>query len=136
MAEQAEHCRLLMRHVGIERAHIVGHSSSAAIALQLALDRPDVVHTLVLMDPARTTPQTEVQAAFVRDVVESAVERYRTGDKAGAIDIFFQGGVLRSPSARVSAVLPASLSRTSTESAGGSRSAVAGRPCCPGARSD
>jgi hypothetical protein len=29
------------------------HSSSTAIALQLALDFPDAVHTLALMDPAR-----------------------------------------------------------------------------------
>src|SRR5262245_6911112 len=40
MALHAEHCRLLMRRLGIERAHIVGHSSSADVALQLALDSP------------------------------------------------------------------------------------------------
>jgi pimeloyl-ACP methyl ester carboxylesterase len=34
MADHAEHCRLLMRQLGIERAHVVGHSSSALIALQ------------------------------------------------------------------------------------------------------
>ena len=32
IADHAEHCRRLMHHVGIERAHLVGHSSSAAIA--------------------------------------------------------------------------------------------------------
>ena len=91
MAEHAAHCRLLMRHVGIDRAHVVGHSSSAAIALQLALDCPDAVHTLVLMDPARPTPRTELQASFVREFVEPAVEHYRAGDKAGAVDTFFRG---------------------------------------------
>jgi pimeloyl-ACP methyl ester carboxylesterase len=34
MADHAEHCRLLMRQLGIERAHVVGHSSSALIAVQ------------------------------------------------------------------------------------------------------
>jgi pimeloyl-ACP methyl ester carboxylesterase len=87
----AAHCRLLMRHVGIDRAHMVGHSSSAAIALQLALDCPDAVETLVLMDPARPTPRTELQAAFVREFVEPAVEHYRAGDTAGAVDTFFRG---------------------------------------------
>jgi pimeloyl-ACP methyl ester carboxylesterase len=43
MADHAEHCRLLMRELGIERAHVVGHSSSVAVALQLALDAPEVV---------------------------------------------------------------------------------------------
>jgi pimeloyl-ACP methyl ester carboxylesterase len=32
---------LLLHHLGIERAHIVGHASSAMMALQLALDAPD-----------------------------------------------------------------------------------------------
>ena len=91
MADHAEHCRLLMRQVGIERAHIVGHSSSAVIALQLALDSPDAVQTLVLMESARPTPATETQAEFVRAFVEPAVQRYRAGDKAGAVDTFFQG---------------------------------------------
>jgi pimeloyl-ACP methyl ester carboxylesterase len=87
----AEHCRLLMRRLGIERAHVVGHSSSAVIALRLALDFPDAVHTLALLEPARPAVQTEAQAAFRRDVAEPAVERYRTGDKAGAVDLWARG---------------------------------------------
>jgi pimeloyl-ACP methyl ester carboxylesterase len=91
MAEHAKHCRLLMRHLEIERAHIVGHSSSAVIALQLALDSPETVHTLALMEPARPAPPTERQAEFVRDFVKPAVQRYRAGDKASAVDTFFRG---------------------------------------------
>jgi pimeloyl-ACP methyl ester carboxylesterase len=91
MADHAEHCRLLMAHLGIERAHVVGHSSSVAVALQLALDAPDAVHTLVSMDAARPAPQTKTQAAFVREFVEPAVERYRAGDTAGAVDTFLRG---------------------------------------------
>jgi pimeloyl-ACP methyl ester carboxylesterase len=91
MADHAAHCALLLRHLGIERAHIVGHSSSAVIALQLALDFPDAVHTLALMDPARPVPPTEEQTEFVRDFVAPAVQRYRAGDKAGAVDTFARG---------------------------------------------
>jgi pimeloyl-ACP methyl ester carboxylesterase len=80
-----------MRQVGTVRAHIVGHSPSVAIALQLALDAPDVVHTIVCMDAARPAPPTELQAAFRREFVEPAAERYRTGDKEGAVDTFFRG---------------------------------------------
>jgi pimeloyl-ACP methyl ester carboxylesterase len=61
------------------------------IALQLALDFPRAVHTLALMEPARPAPPTELQAAFRRDVVEAAVERYRAGDKAAAVDIWARG---------------------------------------------
>jgi pimeloyl-ACP methyl ester carboxylesterase len=91
IADHAAHCARLMRHLGIERAHIVGHSSSAMIALQLALDFPRAVHTLALMEPARPAPATETQTRFVRDFVAPAIQRYRAGDKAGAVDTFAQG---------------------------------------------
>jgi pimeloyl-ACP methyl ester carboxylesterase len=80
-----------MRQLGIKRAHIVGHSSSVAVALQFALDAPDAVHTVVSMDAARPAPETELQAAFRREFVEPAVERYRAGDREGAVDTFFCG---------------------------------------------
>src|SRR5262245_11965971 len=35
IADHAAHCEGLMRGLGIERAHVVGHSSSAVVALQL-----------------------------------------------------------------------------------------------------
>ncbi len=91
MAEHAAHCAQLMRELGIGRAHVVGHSSSADIALQLALDFPDAVHTLALMEPARPVPATDDQAEFVRDFVAPAVQRYHAGDKAGAVDTFARG---------------------------------------------
>jgi pimeloyl-ACP methyl ester carboxylesterase len=91
IADHARHCVLLMRQLGIERAHVVGHSSSAVIALELALEFSDAVHSLALMEPARPNPQTELQDAFRRDVVEAAVERYRAGDKAGAVDTWARG---------------------------------------------
>jgi pimeloyl-ACP methyl ester carboxylesterase len=42
----------LLRYLGVERAHVVGHSFGGAFALQLALDAPDVVHSLILLEPA------------------------------------------------------------------------------------
>jgi pimeloyl-ACP methyl ester carboxylesterase len=91
MAGHAEHLSRLLGELGIDRAHVVGHSSSALLALQLALDFPDTVRTLVLMEPAGPTPATDVQAAFVRDVVRPAVELYRVGDRAAALDTFATG---------------------------------------------
>jgi 3-oxoadipate enol-lactonase len=91
IAGHAAHCASLMRQLGIEPAHIVGHSSSAVIALQLALDFPDAVETLTLMEPARPVPPTEEQAEFVREFVAPAMRRYRDGDRAGAVDTFARG---------------------------------------------
>ena len=81
LAGHADHCRQLMHQLGLERAHIVGHSSSAMIALQLALDAPEAVQTLALLESARPAPQTEAQARFAREFAGPALERYREGDK-------------------------------------------------------
>jgi pimeloyl-ACP methyl ester carboxylesterase len=91
IAAHAGHCGQLMRELGIERAHIAGHSSSALIGLQLALEFPDAVRSLVLMEPARPIPPTADQEAFIREFVAPAIERYRAGDRAGAVDRFAQG---------------------------------------------
>jgi pimeloyl-ACP methyl ester carboxylesterase len=88
LAQQAAHCRSLMRHVGIKRAHIVGHSSSANITLQLALDAPDAVHSLALLEPAL---MSAASAQTSRAFVGTAVQLYRAGDKAGAVDTFLRG---------------------------------------------
>ena len=89
MAAHAAHCHQLMRELGITRAHIVGHSSSVPVALKLALDAPDAVHTLALMEAARPAAPTDTERKFGTDVVPAALQRYQAGDKAGAVDIFF-----------------------------------------------
>jgi pimeloyl-ACP methyl ester carboxylesterase len=83
IADQAAHCRSLMRHLGIERAHFVGHSSSADIGLQLALDAPGTVGSLALLEPALPAVPTGPYGP-------QAVERYRAGDKAGALDTWMR----------------------------------------------
>ena len=90
-ARQAEHCRALMSHLGIERAHVVGHSSSASMALQLALDAPDAVQSLALLDPARPAAPGTLHMEMVKTVVEPALERFRAGDKPSAVDTWMRG---------------------------------------------
>lgn len=50
IADHAADAAALLDTLGIRRAHIAGHSSGAAIAVQLALDHPDTVHTLILLE--------------------------------------------------------------------------------------
>src|SRR5215211_8987725 len=50
-AEHAADAAALLGHLGIRRAHVTGHSTGAIIALQLAVDRPKIVHTLALLEP-------------------------------------------------------------------------------------
>jgi pimeloyl-ACP methyl ester carboxylesterase len=92
LAQQAAHCRALMRHLGIAWAHVVGHSSSGNIALQLALDAPEAVHSLAILEPALyAVPSAKTSRGFVG----AAVQLYRAGDKAGAIDTFLRGSAGR-----------------------------------------
>ncbi len=48
LARQAADAAALLRHLGIRRAHVAGHSFGGLIALQLALAEPDLVHSLAL----------------------------------------------------------------------------------------
>jgi pimeloyl-ACP methyl ester carboxylesterase len=41
----------LLDALGIQRAHVAGHSWGAAISMQLAADAPERVGSLVLLDP-------------------------------------------------------------------------------------
>ena len=88
---QAALCHGLMRHAGIARAHVAGHSSSACMALQLALDAPGAVQTLALLDAARPAVPGPLQQETVKAYIEPAVERYRAGDRPGAVDAWMRG---------------------------------------------
>jgi pimeloyl-ACP methyl ester carboxylesterase len=88
IADQAEHCRALLEHLGHDSAHVVGHSSGGLIALQLALQSPTTVDSLALLEPSLVVPGSELLA---QQVIGPMFQRYLAGDKAGAIDIFLRG---------------------------------------------
>jgi 3-oxoadipate enol-lactonase len=48
--DHAADAAALLSHLGVTRAHVVGHSSGAAVAAQLAVDDPDLVHTVALLE--------------------------------------------------------------------------------------
>ena len=86
IADQAAHLRSLMTKLEIERAHLVGHSSGGNIALQLALDAPEKVRSLALLEMALPVPAGSPGRAGI----PQAVELYRAGDKAAAVDAFMR----------------------------------------------
>jgi pimeloyl-ACP methyl ester carboxylesterase len=91
IAQQAEDCRALMRHLGVEHAHVVGHSFGGTIALQLALDAPDSVHSLALLEPIVPGALSDPAQQYFLETVEKAFGLYRAGDKTGAIDTWSRG---------------------------------------------
>jgi pimeloyl-ACP methyl ester carboxylesterase len=86
LAQQAAQLRALMQRIAIDRAHFVGHSSGANIILQLALDAPEIVQSLALLEAALPLPA----GSPGRSGILQAVELYRAGDKAGAVDTFMR----------------------------------------------
>jgi pimeloyl-ACP methyl ester carboxylesterase len=75
----------LLDHLGVPRAHIAGHSSGAAVGAQLALDHPETVHTLILLEMSLlSVPSGE---AFFQQA-GPAFEAYGSGDHEGALAIF------------------------------------------------
>ncbi len=87
IAQQAADCRALMRHLGVPCAHVVGHSYGGAIALQLALDAPDVVHSLALLEPALLIVPSAPQ--FL-EAMGPVLQMYDADNKTGAVDGFLQ----------------------------------------------
>src|SRR5262245_42803651 len=52
VADHVADAAALLHHLGIRRPHVVGHSSSAAVAMQLAVDHPARVGSLGLFEPS------------------------------------------------------------------------------------
>lgn len=86
VGEQAEDARALLDSLGLDRAHVVGHSLGGVIALELAARHPGRVTSLALMEPA---PLPTPAAADFVVAVASLAERYAAGDVTGATHGFF-----------------------------------------------
>jgi pimeloyl-ACP methyl ester carboxylesterase len=85
IGDHAGDAAALLEHLGIPRAHVAGHSSGAAVAAQLALDRPEMVHTLILMELSLlSVPSGE---RFLEQA-GPAFEAYAGGDHARALSMF------------------------------------------------
>ena len=85
IGEHAGDAAALLDHLGLRRAHIAGHSTGASIGAQLALDHPEKVHTLTLLEP------TLVSLPLGDQFLEAAApvfEAYASGDHSGAFAMF------------------------------------------------
>ena len=85
IADHAADAAALLDQLGLRPVHIAGHSSGAAVAAQLALDHPEYVHTLMLLEPSLISVPS-LGAFFTQ--VEPALEAYASGDHADALAIF------------------------------------------------
>ncbi len=79
----------LLRHLGVSKTHVAGHSYGGLTSMRLALTEPSIVQSLVLIEPPLLArPTCQASFASVRDAVIAA---YARGDKAGALQAFALG---------------------------------------------
>jgi len=90
IASHAGGALALLEHLGIECAHVVGHSGSGVMALQLALDAPSAVRSLVLEEPAIHAIDPLWDAIMLR-AITPLIELYRAGDARGAMEQWMRG---------------------------------------------
>ena len=89
MAGQAECCLALIRHLGLVKTHLIGHSVGACIALQAALQAPEAVASVALLEPPVMTATSDPSPALT--VLRASAALWKQGDVAGAMDTFMRG---------------------------------------------
>lgn len=82
----AADARVLLEHLGISSAHVIGHSYGGSTALQVASTAPESVASLTLLEPGLVAqiPSGEKAGAGLGP----AVEAFMGGDVEGAIKAF------------------------------------------------
>jgi pimeloyl-ACP methyl ester carboxylesterase len=98
----ARDCLALLSFLGVPHAHVVGHSYGANVALQMALDAPDVVRTLGVLEAGLFVGES---APLYREALMQSRERFRAIGARTAVDEFLS---MRWPAsrARLDRVLP------------------------------
>ena len=93
----ADDLAALLERLGVERAHIIGHSYGGYVALAFALRYPDKVWDLVLVEPsilpwlARTPEGDSIRRAFEATTIAPARAAFARGDSVEGLRRFFDG---------------------------------------------
>jgi pimeloyl-ACP methyl ester carboxylesterase len=86
-ADHADDAAALLGALGIDRAHVAGHSTGAAIAIELALGHPDAVHSLALLELSLLS--LPAGQAFLEGATP-VFEAYSRGDQERALAMFLK----------------------------------------------
>jgi len=90
--DHARHAAALAEQLELEGMHWVGHSSSCQIGLALAIERPELVRSLTLIEPAAGGGfEVPASAALGPAFVGPALAAFQAGDLDAAFDGFMRG---------------------------------------------
>jgi pimeloyl-ACP methyl ester carboxylesterase len=87
LADEVHDCCALLSHLGVRLAHVIGHSFGGVVALQLALEVPQLVHTVTLLEAALMVGDSE---PLYRQGLQQSVQRYREAGARVVADEFLQ----------------------------------------------
>jgi pimeloyl-ACP methyl ester carboxylesterase len=96
--------RRFMRAIGVTEAHVVGHSASGCMALQFALDAPDIVRSIAVLEPA-------LMAVPSPPDVPRALELYRAGERTTAVETFLRATCGPNAQSILDRVVPGAVSQ-------------------------
>lgn len=88
MKEQSLDCIRLMESLNIDSAHLVAHSYAGLIAIQAAVDTPQKVHTLTLMEPPLVAFVPD--GAEIGKKIQNSLSLYQEGKKFESLDSFLK----------------------------------------------
>jgi pimeloyl-ACP methyl ester carboxylesterase len=114
VSAHADDCRALLDALGVAKAHVVGHSYGGAVALQMAVDEPDVVTTLGLFEPALLAVPSGPQFF---EVVSPIIEKYNSGDRADAVHAFIAAVGGRDWRSHVERTVPGGVEQAESDAA-------------------
>lgn len=110
--QQAQDANALLRHLCVDRAHLVGHSYGGAMAIQLAIEAPDLVHSITVLEPAILAPETV--AAF-SEALFPIFEAYKSGDIDKALDLFMSAASAREWRSAVQSTVPGGVKQAARD---------------------
>jgi len=92
LADHGRHAAALAEHLcDGERIHWVGHSSSCQIGLELAVERPMLVGSLTLLEPAAAGAFQVPASAALAPLLDPVMAAFQSGDVTKAFDSFMRG---------------------------------------------
>jgi pimeloyl-ACP methyl ester carboxylesterase len=115
MGELAMDLLGLLDMLGIERAHLVGHSFGADVALEAARLSPDRIGSLTLLEPPLGFYLSPNATDYLTAVVGSAMQQFASGDFRAAVRIWLDGAFGPGWQEIVERVLPGAVAQAAND---------------------